>query len=142
SVRALTTMFSQFPAALLVLFALATAGAAGAAAAPAQHAPPSPEKEAIERHLKVLNAPMTFFVAKGADNACGPGCSEWIAAEGTIDTGSASRLRTVLNRLGARKLPIYFHTPGGSIVGAVDLGNLLRERKMTAGVAWTLPQGC
>ena len=29
--------------------------------------------------------PMIFFVAKGEPNACGPGCSEWIAAEGTFD---------------------------------------------------------
>src|SRR5262252_7974021 len=29
--------------------------------------------------------PMIFFVAKGERNACGLGCSEWIAAEGMFD---------------------------------------------------------
>ena len=28
---------------------------------------------------------MIFYVARGVDGACGPGCSEWIAAEGIVD---------------------------------------------------------
>ena len=28
---------------------------------------------------------MVFYVAKGEPGACGPGCQEWIAAEGFID---------------------------------------------------------
>src|SRR5262245_11624704 len=118
-----------------------TVAFAGAWAAPS----PSPEeqhREALKRHLKVLETPMVFFVARGAEHACGPGCSEWIAAEGTIDAGAVSRLRAVLNRAGASKLPIYFHTTGGSIEGAIELGRLMRERKLAVGIAWTLPQDC
>jgi hypothetical protein len=59
--------------------------------------------------------PVVFYVAKGEPNACGPGCREWIAAEGTFDRDAPQRLRALLNRLGQRKLPIYFHSPGGSI---------------------------
>ena len=29
--------------------------------------------------------PMIFFLAKGERDACGPGCSEWIAAEGMFE---------------------------------------------------------
>ena len=39
--------------------------------------------------------PMIFFVAKGEPNACGPGCSEWIAAEGMFD---GPRGRTTIPR--------------------------------------------
>ena len=86
--------------------------------------------------------PIVFYVAKGEPNACGPGCSEWIAAEGTIDRDAPRRLRDLLNRLGRRKLPIYFHSPGGSVAAGVAIGRLMRERRMTAGVGRTIPQGC
>jgi len=85
---------------------------------------------------------MTFFVAKGAPDACGPGCSEWIAAEGTIDAGAAKRLRTFLNGLGKRKLPIFLHSPGGLGGQAIEMGRMLRERHMSAGVSKTVRTGC
>jgi len=86
--------------------------------------------------------PMTFFVAKGEPNACGTGCSAWIAAEGRIDGGTPARLRNLLARTGKRKLPIYFYSPGGSVLPAIEMGHLLRAREMSAGVARTVPQGC
>ncbi|HUI97533.1 MAG TPA: hypothetical protein VLX44_17390, partial [Xanthobacteraceae bacterium] len=86
--------------------------------------------------------PIAFFVARGEADACGRDCAEWIAADGAIDLGAPQRLRALLDRLGRRKLPIYFHSPGGSITGALAIGRLLRARGLTAGVAWTVPQGC
>ncbi len=85
---------------------------------------------------------MVFYVAKGEPNACGPGCREWIVAEGAIDRDAPVRLRALLNRLGQRKLPIYFHSPGGSVDGGLAIGRLMRERRMTAGVGRTIPRGC
>ena len=35
--------------------------------------------------------PMIFFLAKGERDACGPGCSEWIAAEGMFDGPQVER---------------------------------------------------
>ena len=67
--------------------------------------------------------------------------SEWIAAEGQFDSGSFERLRTFLKRVPGRKLPIYFHSPGGLTDNAIAIGRLLREHEMTAGVAKTIP-GC
>jgi hypothetical protein len=52
--------------------------------------------------------PLIFIVAKGDANACGPGCSEWIAAEGMIDPGAVQRLREFLGAQPCRKLPVYF----------------------------------
>ena len=88
------------------------AAAIAAAAAPATAAPQPKEPQPNEVWL-----PMVFYVAKGEPNACGAGCREWIVAEGTIDRDAPVRLRALLNRLGQRKLPIYFHSPGGSVEG-------------------------
>jgi hypothetical protein len=107
--------------------------AAAIAAAGAATAEPQPNEVWL---------PMVFYVAKGEPNACGTGCREWIAAEGTIDRDAPARLRALLSRLGPRKLPIYFHSPGGSVDGGLAIGRLMRERRMTAGVGRTIPRGC
>jgi hypothetical protein len=86
--------------------------------------------------------PMAFFLARGEADACGPGCREWIGADGAIDAGAAARLRALLNRLGQRRLPVFFHSPGGSVEGSLAIGRLMRARGLTAGVARTIPQGC
>jgi len=90
----------------------------------------------------VAMPPIVFFLAKGDANACGPGCSEWIAAEGTIDVGADGRLRALLNKLGRRRPPIYFHSPGGAITGGLGIGRILRQHGLTAGVGRTVPAGC
>jgi hypothetical protein len=111
---------------------LTHAAVPNAAAAPAPKSQPQPASQ-IQRE------PMVFYLAKGEPDACGPGCNEWIAAEGSVDFGAAQRLRA---RLGKRKLPIFFRSPGGLAAQAMDIGRLLRERQMTAGVSRTSPAGC
>jgi hypothetical protein len=86
--------------------------------------------------------PIEFFVATGPANACGPGCDAWIAADGKIDLSAAQRLRKVLARLGPRKLPLFLHSAGGSVLGAIELGRLVRSRNLTVSVARTMPAGC
>ena len=87
--------------------------------------------------------PMIFFVAKGEPNACGPGCSEWIAAEGTFDGPQVERrFRDLLNTLKGRNLPIVFNSLGGLIGEALVLGRILRERRMAASVGKSYPEGC
>ena len=104
--------------------------------------PVTPAKPNPPTKTSSLPPAMAFFLARGGADACGPGCSEWIGADGAIDSGAASRLRALLNRLGGRKPPIFFHSPGGSVEGALAIGRLMRSRGLTAGVAWTIPQGC
>src|SRR5438477_5039641 len=73
------------------------------------------ERSGAPKTKKVSSTPpIVFYLAKGEDNACGPDCNEWIAAEGQIDAGAAQRLLTILTRLGKRKPPIFFHSPGGN----------------------------
>ncbi len=78
----------------------------------------------------------------GDEDSCGPNCSEWIAAEGAFDPGSATRLKKFLAQLGDRNLPIFFDSPGGVVAQALAIGRILREREMTAGVARTISADC
>ena len=71
---------------------------------------------------------MIFYVAHGADNACGPGCSDWIAAEGIVQWDSYKRLIAILDRQ-SRKLPLVIHVWGRSdLKVATGLGRILRDR--------------
>jgi hypothetical protein len=93
-------------------------------------------------HADLQRRPMIFFVAKGPPDACGPGCREWIAAEGTIDPEAGLRFREFVAALPRRDLPIFFNSTGGSVGQSVALGIILREHRMTAGVGRTVPEGC
>jgi hypothetical protein len=104
-------------------------------------ATPSPKSPA-ETATAILEDPMVFYLAKGEPDMCGPGCSEWIAAEGHVDLDAPQRLRSLIARLGKRRLPIFFHSPGGLQWQGMAIGRLLRERGMTAGVSRTIPAGC
>ncbi|MGB9369079.1 MAG: hypothetical protein WCE79_24000 [Xanthobacteraceae bacterium] len=123
---------------LLALFGIALAAMPGGAAAQTAREsaskPPSPLKEPDF-------PPIVFFIAKGEDDACGPGCNEWIAADGKIDREAGQRFRAFLDQT-KRKLPVYFHSPGGSANAATEIGRIMRHRAMTASVARTIPQGC
>lgn len=83
-----------------------------------------------------------FFVATGPANACGPGCDAWIAADGKIDLYAARRLRKVLAKLGPRRLPLFLHSAGGSVLGAIELGRVVRSHNLTVSVARTTPAAC
>jgi hypothetical protein len=72
---------------------------------------------------------MIFYVARGAAGTCGPGCSEWIAAEGTIQWDTHKRLINILDRQNGRKLPVIINTWGRSDMNvATGLGRILRGR--------------
>ena len=103
----------------------------------------SDDPKELERVLaKVRSEPMIFVVATGEPNACGRGCTEWIAGEGQFDEGAAQRFREFLAVLAKRDLPIFFNSDGGLLREAVQIGLILRESRMTAGVARTFPEGC
>jgi len=129
---------------LLIAAALGvmTAVPASAQRAPAAADPPSTTRTTPSETKSSLPPPIAFFVARGDANACGPGCREWIAAEGTIDSDADDRLRAFLKKLGGRKLPIFFHSPGGSVPAGLSIGRLMRDQRLTAGVGWTVPAGC
>jgi hypothetical protein len=101
------------------------------------------DPQELERQLaKLRSEPMIFVVATGEPNACGRGCTEWIAGEGRFDEGAAQRFREFLAVLARRDLPIFFNSDGGLLREAVQIGLILRENRMIAGVARTVPGGC
>jgi hypothetical protein len=103
----------------------------------------SDDPKELERQLaKLRSQPLIFIVATGEPNACGRGCTEWIAAEGRFDEGAAQRFRYFLVGLGKRDLPIFFNSDGGLVSEATQIGLMLREKRMTAGVARTVSEGC
>jgi hypothetical protein len=114
----------------------------GVSVAPAQ---PAVVKPATVRPTETRPSdppPMTFFVATGEADACGSGCEAWIAADGKIDLDAAQRLRKLLAKLARRRLPIFLHSGGGSVLGAIELGRLIRSRNMEVSVARTVPTAC
>ncbi len=72
---------------------------------------------------------MIFYVAHGAAGACGQGCTDWIAAEGTVQWDTHKRLIAILDRQAGRKLPLVIHSWGESDLNvATSLGRILRDR--------------
>ncbi|SDS03895.1 hypothetical protein SAMN05444158_0806 [Bradyrhizobium canariense] len=86
---------------------------------------------------------MIFYVARGAADSCGKGCSEWIAAEGTVQWDTYKRLLAILDRQAGRKLPVIIHSWGESNLNvAVSLGWILRDRGMDTTVGTTEVEAC
>jgi hypothetical protein len=125
---------------LILAALLVTAGAAGAATKPKDS--PKPATPARSPEIEILKSPMVFYLARGGPDACGPGCSEWIAAEGRIEIGTSERMRAFLKRQPGPKRPIYFYSPGGYASDALAMGRLMHERALTAGVGRTIAEGC
>jgi len=120
-------------AVLVLLVGLAAPAAARGLLAPA---------EQTRLLAQIERRPMVFFLAKGGAGSCGQDCDEWIAAEGRFVPGTAQRLRDFLGVLARKDLPVFFHSPGGSVGEAVLVGAVLHERTMTAGVGRTFTQQC
>ena len=85
---------------------------------------------------------LTIYLAKGAPDACGPGCDRWIAIEGEIDGSAASRVRRFLAGIKDTQRPIYLHSPGGNVEQSYVIGRLLRGRKAIARVGRTIATAC
>ena len=120
----------------MIVAALVLACAANASAEPKAQKAPTEKKESSNP-----KAPLHLYLAKGEPNACGEGCSEWIAVEGFFDAGAAGRATAFLRRHAARKLPVFFQSPGGNTDAAMALGRQLRQMGITAGVGAHHPEG-
>jgi hypothetical protein len=116
--------------------------AAGLALANAADAAAEPRAQKAQKAPAAHELPLHMYLAKGEANACGDGCGMWIAVEGRFDAGAAGRVNAFLKRHAARKLPVYFHSPGGSSRDALAVGRQLRQLGLTTGVGRTVPRGC
>jgi hypothetical protein len=86
---------------------------------------------------------MIFYVAHGAADACGPGCSDWIAAEGVVQWDTHKRLLNILDRNAGRRLPVVIHVWGESNLNvATSLGRILRDRGIDTTTGITEVEAC
>lgn len=85
---------------------------------------------------------LTIYLAKGATDACGPGCDRWIAVEGQIDRDAGPRVRRFLAGVKDTQRPIYLHSPGGNVEQSYLIARLLRGRKAIARVGRTIASAC
>jgi hypothetical protein len=86
---------------------------------------------------------MIFYVAHGPADSCGPGCSDWIAAEGAVQWDSYKRLIAILDRQSGRKLPVVIHSWGVSnLKVSSSLGRILRDRGLDATAGTTEVAAC
>ena len=119
-----------------IVGALIGLSAAGYAQAQDQHRP------AVGGIGSPVNA-MIFYVAHGADGACGKGCSGWIAAEGTVQWDTHKRLIAILDRQARRKLPVIIHVWGDSNLNvAASLGRILRDHGIDTSAGTTDVEVC
>jgi hypothetical protein len=101
-----------------------------------------PHRPAVGGIGSPVNA-MIFYVAHGADDACGQGCSEWIAAEGTVQWDTHKRLIAILDRQAGRKLPVIIHAWGDSNLNvAASLGRILRDHGVDTSAGTTNVEAC
>ena len=108
----------------------------------AQAQAPTPDRPPVGGIGQLPDA-MIFYVARGTVGACGPGCSEWIAAEGTVLWDTHKRLINILDRTAGRKLPVVIHTRGDSdVIVAMSLGRILRSRGIDATMGPSEVEAC
>src|SRR2546423_8886930 len=98
--------------------------------------------EQTETEKAGFESRLTIYLAKGAPDACGPGCDRWIAIEGEVDQDAGPRIRRFLAGVKDMQRPIYLHSPGGNVEQSYVIGRLLRSRKAVARVGRTIATAC
>ena len=83
---------------------------------------------------ELVAAEMTFSLAGNGGNC--NGC-EWVAAQGEITADTPARFRKYLENHGEVYL-VVFHSEGGDLAAAIELGRLIRESGATTSVGQTL----
>jgi hypothetical protein len=109
-------------------------------------APPARSQDAARPPAGGVISPadaMIFYLAHGQDGACGPNCSEWIAAEGVVEWDTFKRLFAFAARLGERKAPVILNVWGQSDLNvAMSLGKIIRDRGLDVSAGKTVVAGC
>jgi len=85
---------------------------------------------------------MRFALVRVSADRCEPTCPEWIWASGDITQASVGRLKAILAEVGKRKLPIMLTSYGGDVRAAMEMGRIIRKRKLDVAVAGTRFTGC
>ncbi len=86
--------------------------------------------------------PMRVLHVTSVDPACQPNCPEWISAEGIVTPGKARDFARVVAALGGRRLPVLISSHGGSVRDALQMGMLIRSKRLVVAVARTMIANC
>lgn len=89
-----------------------------------------------------VQAPMQFSIIRTCDGDAAT-CAPRILASGRFERDSANRLADFLASDAGRALPmpttVVFHSPGGNVAGAMEMGRLIRRSKLDTRAVATLP---
>lgn len=85
--------------------------------------------------VTVPENPMTFEYTSDGGNIKG---SDWIAAEGKITRNTPKSFQEFLKKSGARDTFVQFDSPGGNLLAAIKLGELIRAAKLDTSVGGTV----
>lgn len=74
--------------------------------------------------------------------SCEPNCAEWIMLRGIITQDTYQRFAALLKQAGTAKLPIMIDSPGGDLDAAMEIGRLIRQKRLVVVVAASVPIDC
>lgn len=126
----------------LVRKILPAIGMAAILLATASGDPAGAASKARPKPVNPLEQPMVFSIVRSAAGYCEPNCPEWIYGEGQIVSGTPAAFRKILRQAGKRKLPLLIVSPGGNVMAALEMGRILRKRKIDVEVSATRFMGC
>jgi hypothetical protein len=105
-------------------------------------APQAETKTGLSIGILADDPAMVFAIVRNHNDACEPVCPAWIAADGVITKRTPGEFKLLLQRLGKKKLPIVFNSPGGDLDAALALGAAIRGEHLSTVIAQTKTQGC
>ena len=88
--------------------------------------------------------PMKFWLISAGGALCSGHCGPVIAADGEITDATPSDFRAILRANAAARgghVVVFLDSPGGKIVGGIELGKLFRKAGVTASVARIVATG-
>jgi hypothetical protein len=84
------------------------------------------------------SAPMRFEVrTEGPADQCGRQCRTWISATGSITDSTVSEFELFAKKFDLRGATLVVNSEGGSVLGALALGRIIRSLGMTTSVGAT-----
>src|SRR5258708_26573990 len=83
--------------------------------------------------------PMQFSLwREGPADSCGDKCRVWVSATGAIRPETARDFEAFAKDRDLRGMTIAFESEGGSVLGALALGRVIRRLQMTTTVGKTI----
>jgi len=91
------------------------------------------------RATEVRSFPMHFeWRREGPVETCGKTCRSWISAVGVITSGTPAEFGTFVEGRDVRGATVVLDSEGGSTLGAMVLGDMIRNLNMTTTVGRTI----